>query len=280
MTHRYSLGYLTVGDLEPSAQVYVAKAAGYDYVGLRPIAMGLPSEPRLDLAHDAKLLADCRTALDETGVEVFDIELARVLDEVDYDSYAPALEVGAELGAKVLLSSVWTTDPVKQVAGLAKVAEVARQYDMRVVAEFVALSTVKTLEEMTALVRQADAPNLGILIDVYHWQRAGAPLEAVAALPREWLPMIHLCDCPAKSPGDLEAIRFEVRDRRLYVGEGEAAITDLIRCLPEDVVLAIEQPHLERLRVLGDTEYATRALQRAKAVIDPAFRKDAVAAAH
>ena len=30
----------------------------------------------------------------------------------------------------------------------------------------------------------------------------------------------------------------------------------------------------------GDTEYATRALQRAKAVIDPAFRKDAVAAAH
>ena len=33
-------------------------------------------------------------------------------------------------------------------------------------------------------------------------------------------------------------------------------------------------------RVLGDTEYATRALQRAKAVIDPAFRMDAVAAAH
>ncbi|MFT3876692.1 MAG: sugar phosphate isomerase/epimerase [Propioniciclava sp.] len=271
MSHRYSLGYLTVGDLEPSAQVYVAKEAGYDYVGLRPIAMGLPSEPHLDIAHDSRLLADCRTALDETGIEVWDIELARVLDEIDYDTYAPALEVGAALGARVLLTSVWTDDPLKQVRGLKRVTDLASQFGLTVVAEFVPLSKVKSLDAMSALVREVDAGNLGILIDVYHWQRSGAPLDAVAALPREWLPMIHLCDCPAESPGDLEAIRYEVRERRLYVGEGDAAITDLIARLPTDVVLAIEQPHLERLRVLGDAEYARRALQHAKAVIDPVF---------
>lgn len=268
MAHKYSLGYLTVGDLEPSAQVYVAATAGYDYVGLRPIAMGLPSEPRLDIAHDARLLTDCRTALDETGVEVWDIELARVLDDTDYDSYAAALEVGAALGARMLLTSVWTDDPARQADGLARVAELAGRYGLRVVAEFVPLSKVKSLDEMARLVRQVAAPNLGILIDVYHWQRSGAPLDAVAALPREWLSMLHLCDCPKQAPADLEQLRTEVRERRLYVGEGDAAIRELVGCLPEDIVLAIEQPHLERLRVLGDTEYATRCLRRARSVID------------
>ena len=108
MSHHYSLAYLTVGDLEPSAQVYVAAAAGYEYVGLRPIPMGLPSEPRLDLPHDRDLLEACRVALAETGVRVWDIELARVMAGIDYDSYLPALEVGAELGATTLLASVWT----------------------------------------------------------------------------------------------------------------------------------------------------------------------------
>lgn len=269
MTHKYSLGFLTVGDLEPSAQVYVAAAAGYDYVGLRPIAMGLPGEPNLDLAHDPQLLADCRTALDETGVGVWDIELARVLDDVDYESYAPALEVGAQLGARALLTSVWTEDPVRQVEGVARIAELGSRYGLRVVAEFVALSTVKTLDQMADLVRQVDAPNLGILIDIYHWQRSGAPLEAVTALPRDWFPMVHMCDCPARTPADDEELRVEVRERRLYVGEGCAPIPDLVRHLNPDTVIAVEQPHSERLRVLGPTEYATRSLRHARAVIDP-----------
>lgn len=268
MAHKYSLGYLTVGDLEPSAQVYVAAAAGYDYVGLRPIPMGLPGEPNLDIARDPQLLARCKTALAETGLGVWDIELARVLDDVNYADYEPAIAVGADLGAHIVLTSVWTADPVKQVEGLRSVAALAGRYGLSVVAEFVPLSTVKSLDEMAALVRQVEAPNLGILIDVYHWQRSGAPLDAVAALPREWLPMLHLCDCPAATPPTLDALRTEVRERRLYVGEGDAAIPELMGRLPADAVLSIEQPHLERLRVLGDTEYATRALRHAKAVID------------
>ena len=90
----------------------------------------------------------------------------------------------------------------------------------------------------------------------------------MAALPREWLPMLHLCDLPSQAPADLEELRIEVRERRLYVGEGDAAIPELMRRLPDDIVLAIEQPHLERLRVLGATEYATRCLRHARDVID------------
>ncbi|MDO5286523.1 MAG: TIM barrel protein [Actinomycetia bacterium] len=268
MTHRYSLAYLTVGDLEPSAQVYVAAAAGYEYVGLRPIPMGLASEPRLDLARDPELLAACRTALDETGVKVWDIELARVVPGADYEAYRPALEVGAALGATTVLASVWTEDPAEQVDGLGRVSALAGEYGLRVVSEFVALSSVRTPEEMSRLVEQVGAPNLGVLIDVYHWMRSGASLDAVRAMPPQWLPMLHLCDCPAATPPDLEALRVEVRERRLYVGEGDAPVRDLVAALPDDAVLAIEQPHLARLLTLGDTEYATRSLAAARSVID------------
>lgn len=268
MSHKYSLGYLTVGNLEPSAQIYTAAAAGFDYVGLRPIPMGLPSEPPLDLPRNPQLLADCRTALADTGVGVWDIELARVMDETDYESYRPAIELGAELGAKVLLASVWTADRQKQVDGLGAVAEIADSYGLKVVAEVVSLSTVKTVGQMASLIREVAAPNLGLLIDVYHWFRSGSSPAEVADLPREWLPMIHLCDLPAATPVDLEALRVEVREARLYTGEGGAPIPELVQALPEDCVMAIEQPHLDRLRVLGDAEYAARCLKNAKAVID------------
>lgn len=267
MTHKFSLAYLTVGDLEPSAQVYVAAEAGYDYVGLRPIPMGLESEPHLELAQDPKLHANIKAALQQTGVRVWDIELARVLDNFDYDRYAPAIACGADLGAKVVLTSVWSADPVQQVDGLIKVAELAAQHNMQVVAEFVVLSPVKTLDAMATLIRQAAAPNLGMLIDMYHFDRADTPVEAVEDLPPEWFPMLHLCDAPGTKPRDLEDLRVEVRERRLYVGEGDTEIVPLLRRLSDDLVLSIEQPHLERLRTLGDAEYATRCLQHAKAYL-------------
>lgn len=79
--------------------------------------------------------------------------------------------------------------------------------------------------------------------------------------------MLHLCDCSSETPPDSEALRVEVRERRLYVGEGDAPIPALVAALPADAVLAIEQPNLARLRTLGDTEYATRCLAAARATI-------------
>ena len=91
-------------------------------------------------------------------------------------------------------------DRAKQVDGLGRVAELAARAGLRVVAEFVPLSSVKTMDEMAGLIREVGAPNLGLLIDVYHFDRADTPPEAVESLPPEWFPMLHLCDCPAAKP--------------------------------------------------------------------------------
>ena len=102
----FSLAHLTVLGLAPPEMIYVAARAGYDYVSLRPICMGLPDEPNYALAEQPQLLARTKTALADTGVRLHDIELARIFEGVDVRSYLPALEVGAELGARAVLSSM------------------------------------------------------------------------------------------------------------------------------------------------------------------------------
>ena len=44
MAQQYSLAHLTVLGCAPPEMTYIAARAGYDYVSLRPIFMGLPGE--------------------------------------------------------------------------------------------------------------------------------------------------------------------------------------------------------------------------------------------
>ena len=249
---------------EPSAQIYVAARAGYDYVGLRDY-MGLPSEPHLDLTHDARLMP--------TAVRRWTRPASRSGTSSSRACWTtstttpPLPSTSAPRSARASCSSSVDDDPARQVDGLARVAELAGRYGLRVVAEFVPLSSVKTLDKLAELVRgrstQPGNPDRCVPLAAL-----GCSTGRGGGAAREWLPMLHLCDLPSEAPADLEELRIEVRERRLYVGEGDAAIPELMRRLPDDIVLAIEQPHLERLRVLGATEYATRCLRHARAVID------------
>ena len=104
MKQEFSLAHLTVLGCAPPEMVYIAARAGYDYVSIRPIFMGLPGEPNYALAENRQMLAQTRRALTSTGVRVHDIELARIFDGVNVRDYLPAMEVSAELGAKAVLS--------------------------------------------------------------------------------------------------------------------------------------------------------------------------------
>ena len=77
MKPAFSLAYLTVPGCPPPEQIYIAARAGYEFVSLRPIYMGLPGEPDFSLAGNKELLRQTRQALADTGVKLLDIELAR-----------------------------------------------------------------------------------------------------------------------------------------------------------------------------------------------------------
>lgn len=263
MTKQYSLAYLTVMGCPPPEMTYLASRAGYDFVSLRPIHMGLPGEPNYSLSDNKQLMRETKRALTETGLKLLDIELARIYDGVDPKEYLPAMEAAAELGGRHVLSSIWTDDLHFATEKFAELCDLAKSFGLTVDLEFVPISSVSNLKGVVDILKAVNRDNAGIMIDIHHFHRSGDRAEDLEKLPREWFHFLHLCDAPAKIPDSTEEMTRILREARLYVGEGGIDIAGIVNRIPE-IPCSIELPHTERVKELGYEEFARRCLQSAK----------------
>lgn len=263
MKPQFSLAHLTVLGCPPPEMTYIAARAGYDFVSIRPIYMGLPGEPNYDLANNKEMLRQTKTALATTGLKLHDIELARIYDGLDPKKYLPALEVAAELGGSSVLSSIWTPERNFAIECFAELCDLAKPFGLTVDLEFVTWADVRNLKEAMAVLRAADRENCGIMIDTLHFHRSRVALEELDEVPRHWFNFAHICDGPADIPSTKEGLIHTGRDERLYVGEGAIDIAAILKRIPE-IPYSIELPHIARARELGYTEHAWRCLQTAK----------------
>jgi len=263
LTQKYSLAHLTVLGCTPPEMTYIAGRTGYDFVSIRPIYMGLPCEPNYALAENKEMLKQTKIALAETGVKVHDIELARIADGIDPKRYLSAIEVGAELGACSVLSSIWTTDRNSYIEKFAELCELAKQFGLTVDLEYVPIAAVNTLAGAVDVLNTVKCDNAGLMIDTHHFHRAGDKVEDLAAVPREWFHFAHLCDAPAEIPTEKEEMTRILREARLYNGEGGIDIASILNPLPE-MVYSIELPNLARVKEYGYTEHASRCIESAK----------------
>ena len=262
----YSLAHLTVLGCAPPEMTYIAARAGYDYVSIRPIYMGLPGEPNYALAENRQMLKQTKAALAATGVRVHDIELARVFDGVDPKTYVPAMEVAAELGAKAVLSSIWGGERDYYIEKFAEICDLAKPFGLTVDLEYVPIAAVRNLAGAVDVLTTIDRANAGLMVDMHHFHRAGDDPADLDALPREWFHFAHLCDAPAEIPTErAEMIRI-LREARLYVGEGGIDVAGILAHIPP-CVYSIERPNKERHEELGYAEHATRCLETLKAYL-------------
>lgn len=266
MKQEFSLAHLTVLGCAPPEMTYIAARAGFDYVSIRPIYMGLPGEPDYSLAENPKMLKQTKAALASTGVRVHDIELARVYEGLHPTKYLPAMEVAAELGAKAVLSSIWGGEREFYIEKFAEICDLAKPFGLTVDLEYVPIASVRNLEQAADVLRTVNRDNAGLMIDMHHFHRAGDDPKALAALPREWFHFAHLCDAPAEIPTErAEMIRI-LREGRLYVGEGGIPVADIVSNIPQ-CVYSIELPNKERHEEYGYAEHATRCLETLKAYL-------------
>jgi sugar phosphate isomerase/epimerase len=265
MAIQFSLAHLTVLGCAPPEATYIAARAGYDFVSLRIIMMGSPNERTLDytLAENPEMLRQTKTALAETGLSVHDIELAHIHDGVDVSSWAPSLEVAAELGARHVISSIWTPERSYAIDRFAELCDLAKPFGLTVDLEFVSWAEVANLREAIEVLRAADRQNSGIMLDMLHVHCSRVTLEELAAVPREWFHFVHLCDAPGEIPATKEGLIHTGRDERLYVGEGNICVAAILNQLPE-MPYSIELPHLARVKQMGYAEHARLCLQSAK----------------
>jgi sugar phosphate isomerase/epimerase len=269
MENKFSLAQLTIIGCPPPEMAHIASRAGYDFVGYRPIPLGIPGEIAF-LPEDKALLRQTKAALKDTGVKVHDIELARILADISPKDYVPAMEVGAELGARHLISSAWTTDRTDRnfiVERYAEICDLAKPFGLTVSLEFPSFSRLTNLQEAADIVGAANRDNCGILIDTLYFHLSQIGLDELEALPREWVHFLHIADSPLEIPTTREGLVHIARDARLYLGEGCIDFAAIFQRLPQ-VPYSIELPNLKRVEELGQEEHARRCLESAKRYLE------------
>lgn len=266
MARKFSLAHLTVLGWGPVEMIRSAAAIGYDYVSVRVINMGLNGESDYDISKNKKLFSGIQEAMDGTGVRIYDIELARVADGVDVRGYEGSFEAAARLGAKGMISSIWTDNKPFYMEQFAALCDLAAQYSLQVNLEFPTWASVWNLQGVTEVLDTVKKDNAGIMIDTLHVYRSKVSIEELARIPKKLLNLAHICDGPAEIPdrSDKEALIFTGRDARYYVGEGVIDIAGIVKTLREDTVLSIELPNVRRVAEYGYFEHAKRCLDTAK----------------
>ena len=279
----FSLAHLTLINCTPAELVYVAARAGYDAVSPRFIAMNVPGEFTHSPLDKAQVQAT-KTALATTGLKVLDIELARITEDCDPREFEAALELGGELGAGHMIMSAWTTrrdDRNFLLDVYAETCDLAAPYGLTIDLEFPSFSRLRTLDEVLDIVRAADRPNGGILVDTLYLHLSRVDLGELLHVPPEWLHFLHISDCLPGIADTREGMVQLARDARLYPGEGWIDFAGIIeRCPPMNY--SIELPNQSRVAELGYEEHARRCLTHAKATFGAARSKrrvpDALAA--
>ena len=260
MSGQFSLAHFSLFECPPPDLAHIAARAGYDFIGLRVIPIDRPGEPRYRLAGDGTLRRATKQALADTGIKLLDIEIAQISERLDPRAYLPTLEAAADLGARFLLTAVWTPDRSCAIDRFGALCDLARPLGITPVLEFMSFSDVATLAQAVDVVHAAGRENAGILVDTLHCHSAGTNLEDLATIPQKWIHYTHVCDAVADVPETREGRQRIAREQRLFPGEGGIDVAGIVKHLPPDIVYALEVPNPGRVKVLGVEEYARRCL--------------------
>ena len=261
----YSLAHLTLINATAPELIYIAARAGYDAVSPRFIQMNVPGE-FAESPVDKQMVRATKTALATTGLKVLDVELARITEDCDPRSFEPACELGGELGAKRMIMSAWTTDRTDRnflIDCYGETCDIAAQYGLSVDLEFPSFSRLRTLDETLDIVRAADRPNGGILVDTLYLHLSRVDLAELLHVPSELFNFLHISDALPGIADTRQGMIQLARDARLYPSEGCIDFKGIIERMPV-VDYSFDLPNQSRVNELGYEEHARRCIQHAK----------------
>jgi 4-hydroxyphenylpyruvate dioxygenase len=135
-----------------------------------------------------------------------------------------------ELGTALLcicsnVSDQAIDDPQRAAADLAELADEAARNGFRI--GFEALAWGRHIKDWTAawdVVKQADRPNLGIVLDSFHACVRSNPQEPMAQIPGDRIALVQVADAPAILMDPLSLSRHH----RCFPGQGDLPIDDYL----------------------------------------------------
>jgi sugar phosphate isomerase/epimerase len=227
--------------------------------------------------------ADMRALLADRGLVVTDVESAGCwLSPPDAapERWRPRssddemIRIAEALGARTLVATHFGTPTTAEAAADAfgRLCDKAAEADLQVSLEFPAMATIRDVAMAWDVVRLADRPNGGILVDIWHHRRSSNDDAALARVPPERITSLQLTDGAASPVGSLEE---DVLVRGLP-GEGDFGVVDLVRTLAAAGVTAPVGVETwdEQLLGQGPAAAASRLAESVRSVLSAALSAD------
>lgn len=266
MTRRYTFAPLTAMHYAPPQLLQLAAQAGVWGCGLRVLPT-VPGAAHYPLWREPAQLRETLACMRDLGITVFDLELVRIGAGFDAADFRPVLELGQQLGARVINVIGDDPQPSHLAESYAALCDLAAPCGLSCDLEPMPWSAVPDLASARRVVAAVGRPNVGVLVDALHFARSSSTLEDLDALPREWLHYGQICDGLLPGPATREGLIHDARCERLLPGEGNIDLRSLFAHLPADVPVNIEVPNDKRAPVMGYEAWARAALAAARAVL-------------
>lgn len=245
-----SLCQLGMNDEGPIALIEAAAGAGFRSVGL-PLRSGALRPLKTEIVSQPQVIKEVQAACAATGIRIFDCESLVLGHEPDPDDLRATFETAVELGASRVscLGYEPSRGPGRMSAGaeaerFANLAAIAAEFGLLLAIEFMAFRSIASLGAAVQILTETAAPNGRIVLDALHFQRTGATLEELAAVPAGMVSHLQLCDAREQSP-PFEALAQEARNDRLLPGDGVIPLREIIEILSADTPMALEIPTAE-----------------------------------
>jgi len=200
----------------------------------------------------------------------WDDERGRRARETEEQSYAAADAFGTRHINVGSPGTRGTLPPLATVADhFGALCDRAACHDLLVAFEFLPWTDIPDAATAGELIRAADRPNGGILIDTWHYFRGAADPAQVLAIPPERFFLIQFDDADAQMTGDWME---DTTDWRRLPGAGAFDLSGFIRMLDEhgvDAPFSVEILSIEQ-RALPVGDAARRAHDTSRAAISRA----------
>lgn len=250
----------------------VCAAAGVSGVSL------IHSHYRQFLA-SGETVGDMLRASEETGVRVVDVEGVRAILEPDPLGRTAAaaerlFEMADVFGAEglVVLSNLEGDAPIA-IARMAEFCDRAARHDLVVLVEPVPVTGLRDLRSTWNLLEEARKPNVGLVLDTWHFTRGAGDLPMLRGLPQHAIRRVQISDGPVVPPHGVDYLQ-DTLTNRLVPGDGDFDLAGILGAL-DDLRAEVDwnvEVCSSVLDALPPAEAASRAADGARRVLRQAGR--------
>jgi sugar phosphate isomerase/epimerase len=235
-----------------AAQVRAAAAAGFEGFSIDVWSL------RRHLAQGGTV-DELANAIADHGLRCMELQAMSVTDDAratlaEADEFAGLIEV---LRPDFLMTG-FPGEPTEQAVANYRAAVARLPQGPRVGLEFLPNLAIRDINAARAVLRRAELPDAGVVVDAWHFFHGPSQWADLEALPLSEVAFVQFCDHPALESDDLA---YEMLQRRALPGQGQLDLARFVAAFDDkgyDGMVSVEIMS-EALRALSYEEFARQA---------------------